>query len=399
MAFIYAPLQQRTLPTMDEALKAYRKAVAADLSSRDVRPLLAIEEQLAQVDPRLAGHINARSAALAGFPWRIKSRVDGGEEAALAVDTRLRQAIDDLIERQLDSYLYGHSLAELSWALDTTGWVPDATKFYDASDLEPHADTAMYPGGVAVLEATQTGFLRKPALPTTLNGQAVTYIIGRRGNTIGGAMRPIMFYQILLHMNLQQWTEFNRRIKGLAVSKYRTGASDDDVATAKAAGEQIGASNAVAISDSVLFEFVKMVDAIGKDSYEQYMERLDARVEMALRGQANTAELPKGGGSRAALQVSHLVEVDNLFWDIKATLKVMNRQLLRQDYEKNVNSVVPMRLPYEFEFITDEIEDNEKNARVLETIVRSGYMPDIEEVRRKTGWETLEPAGTDPNAI
>lgn len=389
MGYNYKPIQKKTLPTIEEALIAYSKAMKPDDKERDVRPLLAIEEQLPEADPRLDGHISARTAALGGFEWRVVARnVEDAASATTAqeVQTRITEAVDEMIERHLDAVMFGHSVSKTIWTLQDK-WTPTVEEFIDASDLEPMKDAVAFPGRIAFLQADPTGekFTRVPLTNTT----DVSYITERWGRGIGGIMKKIMFYQILLHMNVQDWQNFNNRLKGLALSTYKEGSDAGAIDTAKTAVTSVGSSNAAVISDDVEFEFVKMVDGIGKDSYEQFMERLDARIEMAFRGQANTAELPEHGGSRAAIQTSHLVEIDLLWSDLQRFTRKMNRQLLRQDYERNVSPLVPPMLPYKFEFITDETEDSESNARTLETLVRAGFIPDVEEVKKRTGWSTL----------
>lgn len=406
MAYDYPPLRKALLPTLAQALKQIELADKREERARDTRPLMAILEQLEIADPRLAGHIRARTAALLGFPWKIVPRSKDADQAekdkAAAAEQRLFEGINQYMMRYLDTELYGVSLAKVNWTLDGQ-WYTTGVEHYDASDLEALPNqTEIYPGGVAILEqAGSSRFERKAAQSEIGGGLATTYIAGTSGRKVGGALRSIMILELLLNMNLQWWSNFNRALRGLKVAKTRAGAAGEDIATAKQAIEELGITGGAVVSDDVMFEFVKMVDSLGASSYEAFEEAVHKKVSILLRGAANVSDLPERGGSRAAVEVQRLVEIDILFMDMIHLARRINAQLLRQDFALNINQVVPRVLPYEFKMMTDEQTDYESNARQLETITRSGYAPDLEEVRSKTGWETLElkpGGGVDPFA-
>ena len=392
MAYEYKPIQKRILPTIEEALAAYAKSMKSE-NDRDPRPLLAIEEHMPTILPRIGGHISARTEALNGFDWALRPRKNAPNQAAeqaAAAEMRVAAAIDSLNERHVDDIQFGHSAMRITWELDTGGWVVADVQHVDASDLEPRSDRAAFPGGVARLTEVNRKLVREPlSLDPMGDTMEVSYVVGRWGRGVGGVNKMALFYEILGHMNLLEWVNFNERIKGMPVSRFREGAGPETIDTAKAAVTAAGSAQGVVITDDVQFELMRMVDGLGKESYPEFMERLDKRVEHAYRGNAGTAELPTKYGSYKAIAALQLVGVDILFGDMRRMRAKINRQLLRQDWYRNVSQLVPRELPYELTFITEDQQDTEANARVLEILGRAGYTPDIEEVKRKTGWETL----------
>lgn len=95
--------------------------------------------------------------------------------------------------------------------------------------------------------------------------------------------------------------------------------------------------DAALYSDQVKFELSKLVDAAGGASFKDFKTELEGDVAVAVRGQANTAQLPPSGGSRAALEVLNLIRRDIHHADIRLAEQSAAAQLVDRDYRINVD--------------------------------------------------------------
>jgi phage gp29-like protein len=123
-----------------------------------------------------------------------------------------------------------------------------------------------------------------------------------------------------------------------------------------------------------------MVEAGASGAYQILMNELNNAIAIAILGQANTSQLPNGGGSRAALQVLNLIRTDILYYDMLRTKDLVN-ELIEKDFKINNNS--SYSAPYEFEWIYDDKSDIDTYSNVFEVLGRLGVPVDKNEFYNK----------------
>ncbi len=111
-------------------------------------------------------------------------------------------------------------------------------------------------------------------------------------------------------------------------------------------------------------------------------------IQIAILGQANTTQLPKNSGPRAALQVLNSIRQDILFNDINNITELIN-QFLRTEYYLSTGND---NVPYKFEFDIDDFEDYTENANVITYLGNSGLKIPIKksELYQKIGYAVPE---------
>jgi len=176
----------------------------------------------------------------------------------------------------------------------------------------------------------------------------------------------------------------------LAIATHETmgAGSLDAEAKAEEAVKQLGQTAWASVPNTIKFEFLRAVDSVASQTYPNFKEALQSDIAIAIRGTANTTQLPEQGGSRAAVETLYEVEEALAFMDRIECKDIINQQLLKQDYLRNYaksqdgNIVVP----WEFNWLISKREDPEKNARILDILLRNKVPLYTKEVSEKVGF-------------
>ena len=121
------------------------------------------------------------------------------------------------------------------------------------------------------------------------------------------------------------------------------------------------------------------------DMHEKFIDQINKEMSISILGQTLTTDITKVG-SFAAAKVHNFVRQDILWGDIIEFQNILTTQYVHKDYFLNYGEP-PNGYPH-FEFITDEIQDFESNARTLYEL-KIAY-PNMQfkkkEVYDRTGW-------------
>lgn len=352
----------RLLPELKEAVDMLRQAWSID-DDRDVRPLMFTLSQLEAVSPRLAGYILTRTAAITSYEWNILPFDPKDAERAENVKRRLTKGINSIIREHINTYLYGVFAPKLGWKKNTQGWFPIIT-FRDPTEIEYNP---AFEDNIALIQEVN-GKLQRYTLGVPQSYLAQVFKPRRRGGILASTLPSI----ILLNYNQQDWANFNRKLKGLSVAKWRRGAPAEEQSAAANAVRTLGENNMAAVSEDIMFEFKSFVDAMGRDSYKAFKEQLEADIAIAIKGETNTQQLPSHGGSRAALEVQQAIGADITWMTLLDIEALINDQLLVHEWWWSQEKSQNPDLPYRFKFTTAELQDQETNARIAEMLHSSG---------------------------
>ena len=176
---------------------------------------------------------------------------------------------------------------------------------------------------------------------------------------------------------MQEWHLYNKKVKGLIQGKTDTMDKAELVAAIKNF-----VTNNVAVTDKDAEILLNELAGSNYQSYYDFIQYLKNETAIAILGQANTQELPKSGGSKAALQVLNMIRQDVIISDmlnIKYLCHKFLDELINLNYGNDTNNVY-------FDFVFDDNEDIETNARVVDILQRAGIPLIKAEVYQKTGF-------------
>lgn len=370
--YIYEPLKKRLYPTIAEAKKAIQLADKTDEKDRDPRPLASISARLIDASSRLRGHILTRRMAVSAFDWRITATEEADTDRAREARRRTRRTIDKLIDWHTDTPLFGVSAVEVDWTTGgPDGTTPGIRKRYAPTELERNGDD---PAMIRILDESQKPVRVAIGQPTFQNWLIDVDDSYERG----GLLRSLIYDQILLAENKLEWANYNRKLKGLIQAIYEASVNDEHKSKALESLKKFVENNFTATDSRIDYKFHSMTDGKGSTSFESFMRMLVADAAIAILGQANTAELPAGGGSRAALQILNLVRADIYWSDMRRLERVVNDQLLAWDFQLNGGPPDATEAPWRFEFAVEEEDDPEGRARVIVDYVNAG-IPIVED--------------------
>jgi len=352
--YIYEPLLLKLFPTIDQLTLAARYADVEQ--GRDIRPLMSILMRIATASPRLAGNILTRQTAINSLSWTVTG--EDPDEAA-AIKLRLKKIVSAILKNYLNAPLYGAFCIEVDYDTTSGEIFPFIKKIYKPIELEKDDST------LNLIEDLPGGRLSRTSISSKA-AQNFIYAIDEK-SWIGGILRSVMYHEVLKNQTIQEWATFNRKLKGLIQAK----AEDADKADAGDALRTFIQDQYAVTSKDVEFIFNELTSSKAVDSFEKFRDGLNNDVSISILGQANTSELPKQGGSRAALQIMQLISADILYSDLLSLKGIIDSQLLMYDYQLNVDKKAKAS-PYEFSFIFDEAQDVEGNARMLEIAARMG---------------------------
>lgn len=348
---------------------------------KDVRPLMSLGERCIEHDPRLQGHITVRTAAVTGFGWRIVAKDSQYAEQAAEAQERLNDVISTYLDNIVKAVFYGAFVMEIEWAVNPETGMPEwkINKEFEPTEIEVANKQ------LNILTSSENGtFIRTPIVNSaTASNYYITDVY-----KLPPILPGIVIREVLLNENIKNWTEFTKKLIGLAMATWREGATDEEKNMAKQVINTLSQTNYAASSDAITYDFKEFVSGQGGASYAAFKGELEKDIAIAVLGQANTAELPKGSGL-AAMQVLNLVRGDILWMDIQRAVKVINAQIIKTDYRFNYNTT---RVPYHFEFDLDEEIDREKEMRIVDVGLKAGLKFITSEVYKRTGFTMPENA-------
>lgn len=366
--YFYPPLQQKNYPTIAEIKTIIQQAESPNESERDQRPLMAVLSRMA-TSPRIQGLINTRKIALTGYKWNITG---ADEKKAKEIELRLKKTINTIIPKTVHAHLYGAFIIMLGWELKEDGkFAPVIKKDFPPVEVGLTVENEIYKA------VTKNNKLLKESIDN-FTGE---YIFGTGSlDIVGGVLRSIIYFEFLKDQTIQEWWNYNKKLKGLIQAKADNG-QKEDAATAL----NSFVTNGYSITDKdVEFLVNDLTSAKSLESFRLFIDMLNTDISIAILGQANINDLPDNGGSRAAIQVQELIRKDILYSDMLFAKKIINEQILLYDYKKNVDKNA-IESPFEFDFIVDDISDLDVQARVLEIAIQNGIPLKKDEVYKNLG--------------
>lgn len=366
---MYTVNLNKNFPTIAQIQSAIKSAESLDFNSRDQRTLMYYLYRIMNVSPRLKGLINVRKTALSSFNWTIT----GDDKLADAAKFRLSKAINSIIQNFIQAPLFGAYVAKINYKLDDNKQqILTIEKTYHPTEIEKDFDDNIYVVSVSGLKLSKL----------KIDADNINYLSASDGSqSIGGILRSIIFNEWLKDATIQEWWNYNKRLKGVVQATVND-PSEKPIADSALANLM---SNQYAItSDQVKFVLNQLTNSSSLDSFKEFINLLNNETAIAIVGQANTTELPNQGGSRAALQVLNLIRNDILFSDMMLVKNIINNQVLLYDHKINYdrNAVTS---PLAFDFVFDETGDVESIARMLETVSRFGLPVKADEAYKLLG--------------
>lgn len=320
------------------------------------------------VNPRIAGFINSRKAAISAWDYTIAGRDASAADKAAEALFRLNDAIRIIIEQSVEQQIFGCFAVALEWEKSDDGsFHPKATR-ENIVKLTPHSQF-----GVAM-----------PGDNAIINPDNNKYIAGS-GSIIGGQLGSVGELEIIRRDMIIEWANYNRKLKGI-IQAIEHGATEEEIAAGKEALQEVTKNNYLMTSDLMDFAFHQIASSNAGESFEKIIEHSNTQIAIALVGQANTAELPAKTGSRAALQVQKLI-TDDLMWNDMAVATAHVNRLLQFDYTINYGQG---RCPWKFEFATNEGQDAETNVNVINMALDAGIPLKESEVYEKINFTPPE---------
>ncbi len=360
-------------PSLVDYFTMVEQAESTDARTGDSNDFYYAANRALQLNTRLTGNYTRRHSALSSFDWNIKALdKTAGDVAELAVK-RINKAIQLVINRHVHTVFNGFSIYRYSTIPTTVGnsLRLSHVKKNNGYFFESESDI-LYIKQNQQLNAfplSESPFLvdHDPMSPSPL-----------------GLMKAITAVEIMRNDMRNEWANYLKKLKGILqiVSK---GATAEEVTNAEKAAQTAIKHNYLITGDDLEFKLNQITGGTGV-SFKEYIEMLNSDISIAILGQANTNELPTGGGSRAALQVLQYVSAD-IFWsDLNRVTRFINDNIVLLDYKLNYDAnATEADVPYTFAFDIADEQDTEANANVLQTI--TPFMPVVKsEAYSKVGY-------------
>jgi hypothetical protein len=367
-----ADMKTKIYLTLDKIPDIMKRADDPLIENRDTRDLMFLLSRMKSVNSRLRGHVTTRKMGYASFDWEITS----DDEKLIQ---RMKPFIKAIMNEYINATMFGVMGFKCLWVQGDLGWQLSKYKKYKPIELD------FEPAGVAddaddiLLLINQDDNKKTPIESNNLD---YFYYVEPEFER-GGLLRSVIIPELLRYETQTEWKNLNKRMKGIVLasidadklanaqdkldmSEAQVNKSMTDLDAAMAA---VGTHNYLRSLNYANVELKSLVEGTAGSSFQAFKKELDADIAIAVLGQANTSELPTGGGSRAALQVLNLIRQDILLNDMLNITELANRALL-VDFQKNMDANA-VSTEYEFKWKYDENADIEAYARVFETVSRS----------------------------
>lgn len=367
--YIYSQVKKGTFPTIENLQKASESADITNGVQTDSRPLYYVLQKIANNAPRVSGIMTTRKTAVTSYDWKLKPIDSKDEQKSIEKTIALKKNINSIINSHTDINVFGQYLSEIIYDVNSTN--PFTIKKFALTDFQKISDNK-----VRIYSEDSTTFSDTEIIPNQTK-----YLFATDGRLeYGGEFASIAKHAIYLNDILSEWNLIVKRVKGIAIGSIDADKMDNNIGALQLDYKQVVAdlesalngigdtTKALQTLNSVDIKLSSLVDSSAVASLVPYKESLVADIAIALLGQSNTTELPNNGGSRAALQVLNLIRQDIIFSDINNIKKIVN-DFLRIEWQlTNGNDLVP----YEFDFVFDDVTDSEMESRKLQYIVGSG---------------------------
>lgn len=360
-------------PTINEYLKSVLLAEKEDIKDKNVRNLMKILSIMPTMNSRLAGHIRTRKTGLRSWGWDIIANEKSDLEKAKEVKYRLSKVINKITIEYIKAQLFGVSLIELKWDYINSRNVPNIYKIYKPYQLQK------WENNIAIVDDNNN----KKAIE--YNSDFIQMLDD--SDHVGGTLRTIAFTELLRSEIPKDWRNYNKKLKGI-IQAIAKSDSAEDFQIAEDGVKNVAQDNYVVSNDFVDFQFHNMTAQGASQSFKDFNEALNSDIAIAILGNANTTELPKGVGSRAALQVQQMISADIMFDDVLNVTEIINDQLIKADFEKNYGVGVPN---WEFMIPTNLETDYQSNATALNDILINGIPVIKSQLYEKIGYKMPTP--------
>lgn len=381
MIYQFPELQSKLYPEINSIKTALLNADSADERYKNSQQLMSILDRLTYANPKLSGHILTRSVALSAFDFVITDNENQDQKKAEIAQKKLNKAIRKVLKNFVNLALFGKIAFKLSYKTDNDSVIkPDKIKLLHATETE------VIDNEVLLYNYENNKYIRTQIKDDEQH--LFLTMTDDRSSVTGGLLRSLVYYETLRHKNILEWNAFIQKAKGVIQAK-----ADNDSKNVAAAALANFIENNYAVTDKdVEFILNEMISSRAADSYISFLDYTDKSSSIAVLGQANTSELPDGGGSRAALQVLNLIRNDILFSDMQNAKEFINDQLLlhyvRMNHDKNADESF-----LEFDFVLDDLDDVQTNSQVITDALAAGIPLISNEVYKKIGM--TKPADDD----
>lgn len=391
--YVNPELASKTFPTIRTISSYLKKADSENPNERDIRPMMSLLLRCTTAIPRLRGHILTRKTAVTAYDYTIDPIDEAFAEPASRALARCRRAIDQVLASHTDTPLFGVYGSRIEFAEAGEAGQPARVSSRlrpfellrvdaDTIALLDEANNPLGEYGIGSLEALDAGLL----------------LDADDSHERGGILRSIVFHAALSQRTVEEWNRLNSRLKGIVTGSVDAEKLNRSIAALNIPESEIesmmtaisealknaGDDNYLRTLSAVEVTVSRVAEAAAGGSYKSFIDYLDSSIAVAVLGQANTSQLPAGGGSRAALQVLQLIQADINFDDLNRCERMIDRLLLmdyRQNKDRSATSV-----PYRFRFVFDDAPDSERAARTFEALSR---IPADIPVRRSEVYDRL----------
>lgn len=369
-----------TYPTLDEYYQAFLTA-NGEFDKADGTKLAEYESMFTIKNSRLRGHILTRRTAVASWSWDLIPFDKANAETASIAKERIRDVVEQIIPQRINTSLFGFYAADIEFALDE-----------ESKQRKPKLVKRYLPDQVLAVKADALRFkegdkvVTQPKSLLQAKGDKISpilTIIEIDGEDYrGGQLASIGVSELLRVDTMSEWLNWAKKQKGM-IQGIDKGMDEDGLANASSMMSGLLKNNYIISDDSFEVLFHQIANSTAGGSFKDLKEEFNSAIAIAILGQANVSELPKGGGSRAAVEVQAKVSRDIMFSDVLACERLINKQLLPFDYASNYGSPNP---PYRFVVRLAEEEDYESNSVVVREALGSGVPLLKSEVYDKLGF-------------
>lgn len=369
MAYKPSYLQNSMMPTTANLMTARKKA--ENSKERNCRDFHAILQHIYDEDPEIESAANIRSVGISSFSWRITSHDGDDTETVQLANDRLRRAINKLIANSWEGSFYGVLAHRLIWK-NQNGWVPEIEEMYDIDKINWHQNSEL-------LEIYNPETEKYDSIPDT---DRENWLLYSEGKAPGGALRKLILNRIIQLEMIREWANYNAQAKGVVTGQIPDVSNEKEIQAVSNAITDIYQRNFAIYGQGTEIAFKEMVAGGVYSSFKEIVDLLDSKCRIVLLGQANTSELPRGSGSRAALTVQKMITVDKLLADMLRVENIINEQLLPIYWKKNQGTEA---MGIRFEFLWQEEIDPEKFVAVIDTLLNNGVPVRADDIYRVAG--------------
>lgn len=375
---IYRPAftDNKLLPSPQEAVDALKAADAAD-SAQDCRMLHAIIMRIINLDGKVGAFANIRKVGVSSTEWTITANEDKDQERADEAKQRLTKVIKTILNEYWQCAVMGVFAMNIEWVKSENSniLIPTIAKIYHPTEL----NWARFAENMSTWDVTGK------KIPLISENRTI-FLVATDGVEAGGALRSMILNEIIKSDMIQEWSNYNLRIKGILKAGVDDSTSKEDIDDAKRALADAQKSQAFVAESRMSFDLLETASTAGTNSFEKIIAFIDKSASIRLLGQANVSELPDKSGSRAATEVQRMITADISFGDQSNCEELINNQLLKYDYNLNIDSNAN-EAAWKFHFVWQEEFDPETKVAMVAGMLDAGLPLMSDEVYKFLGFK------------